>query len=294
MHLPIYLLALATANPALDAPEDLLTALANASYSGVYETPVTLKDGRFEGAPYTPGGASRPTLSLARGLLARADLDGNGTDEAVVVLVESSGGTGAFVYLAAMAIDAAAATNLGTVLLGDRVQIRRLAAVPGGVLVETVSAEDDDASAQPTHKVRRTFVLGADGLKESSSEEGGILSLADLEGTEWQLREVRGAEPLHLEDVRITAAFGEERISGHAGCNRYFAQLTDEGRGRIAVGPVGATRMACPEPQMTVEQGYLGLLAQVEWFGFGLGELMLGTPEGVLVLDPAAPSGTTR
>jgi heat shock protein HslJ len=293
MQIAVYLLALAAANPALGASEGLLTTLANASYSGIYETPVPLNDGRFEGTPYMPGGASAPSLTLVPGLITRADLDGDGTDEAAVVLVESSGGTGAFVYLAAMAVDAGAATNLGTVLLGDRVQIRSLAAVPGGVLVETLSAEGDDASAQPTHKLRRVFTLGPDGLKESSAEAGGVLSLADLEGTEWQLREVRAAEPLHLQDIQITAAFGDQRISGHAGCNRYSASLTDEGRGRIAVGPVGATRSACPAPQMTVEQAYLGLLAQVEWFGFGLGELMLGTPEGVLVLNPAPPSGNT-
>lgn len=292
MHLAVYLLSLAAASTAQGAPEALLMALGNASYSGIYEAPVALKDGRFEGAPYTPGGVSRPTLSLVPGLITRADLDGDGTDEGVAVLVESSGGTGAFVYLAAMAVGAGSATNLGTVLLGDRVQIRHLTAVPGGLLVETLSAGEDDASAQPTHKVARTFTLGADGLKESAAEERGALSLADLDGTEWQLREVRAAESLDLQDLRITADFREQQIAGHAGCNRYFAPLTDEGRGRIAVGPVGATRMACPEPQMRVEQAYLGLLAQVEWFGFGLGELMLGTPEGVLVLDPAPPAGT--
>lgn len=292
MHLAVYLLSVAGASAALGAPEELLRTLGNASYSGIYETPVALEDGRYQGAPYIPDGASRPTLSLVPGLITRADLDGDGTDEALAVLVESSGGTGAFVYLAAMAVDAGAATNLGTLLLGDRIQIRRLAAVTGGVLVETLSAGEDDASAQPTHKVRRTFSLGADGLRESAAEEGGALSLADLDGSEWQLREVRAAQPLNLQDVRITATFGDQRIAGHAGCNRYFADLTDDGRGQVAVGPVGATRMACPEPQMSIEQSYLGLLAQVEWFGFGLGELMLGTPEGVLVLDPAPPAGT--
>ena len=46
--------------------------------------PVTLKDGRWEGEPFEPGAASRPTLSLAPGFRLTGDIDGDGAEEAVV------------------------------------------------------------------------------------------------------------------------------------------------------------------------------------------------------------------
>ncbi|MDH4030864.1 MAG: hypothetical protein OEU49_08450, partial [Chromatiales bacterium] len=35
---------------------------ANATYLGIYDEPVTLRDGVFEGRPFVEGGASRPRV----------------------------------------------------------------------------------------------------------------------------------------------------------------------------------------------------------------------------------------
>ena len=40
-----------------------------------------MRDGRWEGEPYAPGGASRPRAGVAGDLLLRGDLDGDGRDE---------------------------------------------------------------------------------------------------------------------------------------------------------------------------------------------------------------------
>ena len=41
---------------------------------------------------------------------------------------------------------------------------------------------------------------------------------------------------------------------GTGGCNRYFAVVEDGAMaGEVKVGPLAATRMACPEPQSSVE-----------------------------------------
>ncbi|RIK58851.1 MAG: hypothetical protein DCC57_00010 [Chloroflexi bacterium] len=110
------------------APAGLeLTALQNATYTGIYDKPVPLHDGRYEGEPFVAGGASRPTVTLAANAVAYGDLTGDGVDEAAVILAESSGGSGTFIYLAAVGLAEGAPHNLATALLGDRVQVEGLA-----------------------------------------------------------------------------------------------------------------------------------------------------------------------
>lgn len=48
-------------------------------------------------------------------------------------------------------------------------------------------------------------------------------------------------------------------IKGHGGCNGFFGSLEQTESG-IRVGPLGATRMACPEPIMSREARYLEAL----------------------------------
>ena len=79
--------------------------LESATISGIYENPIKLKDGRYEGEPFVPGGASRPTVTLLPEPRARFDVDGDGSPEWLAVLAESSGGSGTFLYLAVV-IDA--------------------------------------------------------------------------------------------------------------------------------------------------------------------------------------------
>jgi heat shock protein HslJ len=57
----------------------------------------------------------------------------------------------------------------------------------------------------------------------------------------------------------------EGRVAGHGGCNRFFGsyQITD---GRISIGPLGATRMACPEPDMNLETEFFQALEQARGF----------------------------
>ena len=55
------------------------------------------------------------------------------------------------------------------------------------------------------------------------------------------------------------------RLSGHAGCNRFFGAFEITGD-RIAVGPLGATRMACPGPVMELERVFLHALETASGF----------------------------
>ena len=105
--------------------------MKNATYSGIYDEPVILVDGLYEGEPFVEGGAARPTVGLAPDFRRTGDLDGDGTEEAVVVLWESSGGSGTFNYVAVAGRREGQVVNLGTAELGDRVQVRAARVVDG-------------------------------------------------------------------------------------------------------------------------------------------------------------------
>ena len=109
-------------NPKLTAEE-----LKNAEYQGIYQEPIQLTDGTYEGEPFVEGGASRPTVTFIEpnaGPMAWGDLNGDGVDDAVVLLVENSGGSGSFVYMAAVLNQGGKPENVDTVLLGDRAQVQ--------------------------------------------------------------------------------------------------------------------------------------------------------------------------
>ena len=75
--------------------------------------------------------------------------------------------------------------------------------------------------------------------------------------------------------MQITVAFNAARISGVAGCNRYFAGVTESEDGGLTIGPVGSTKMACPSPVMQVEDRYFRTLQQVSRFSVVSGQLAL-------------------
>lgn len=110
--------------------------LQNTAYRGIYDEPVQLSAGRYEGEPFVAGGASRPTVTLAPSATAYGDLTGDGVDEAAVILAESSGGSGTFIYLAVVGLEEGAARNLATTLLGDRVQVEGLAILDGQITLQ--------------------------------------------------------------------------------------------------------------------------------------------------------------
>ncbi len=139
-----------------------LEQLSNTTYHGVYEQPVRLWAGRYEGEPFEPGGASRPTLTMLTEPLERSDLDGDGSEEAIVLLVESSGGSGSFVYLAVVGLVEGDPRNLATALVGDRVRIVSLEA--DGALIRARFLPGPAASS--TDEVVREWELTDGGLAE--------------------------------------------------------------------------------------------------------------------------------
>jgi heat shock protein HslJ len=291
-----------TSEPRGDAPT--LPEVENATYSGLEEPkgPVTLKDGRWEGAPLVPGGASRPTVTLGRDFRVVGDLDGDGAAEAVVVLAASSGGSGTFDYLAVVKRAANGLENVATAPLGNRVRIRSARIEDGKLIASVVRAGPGDAMCCPGELADLEWIF-AGGKLTPGTPAGATkrLSLNTLAGSEWVLRAWDLDDPAPG-DVEVTLAYMRGSFAGTSGCNRYTAPVTGgETPGAVIVSPLAAvTGMACPEPQSAIEARFLKQLRGVKTLGFLLGQLSLsyeteGGVRGTMLFDGrATAAGTAR
>ena len=103
-------------------------------------------------------------------------------------------------------------------------------------------------------------------------------------GTSSRVVEIGGQPVPYV--ASITLAFDDERVSGQSACNAYFAGVTTTGAGELAFSGMGATRRACPDPQMELERRYLTTLAGATRYSFLVGRLALSctTDDGLTVL----------
>lgn len=264
------------AMPAHAADALVLPALKAAAYrvEGL-ERRVRLVDGRWAGRASPASAQPGPTLRLAFDFAARGDLDGDGREDAVVVLLHEPGGSGVFVHLAVLSERKGRAVNVATQLLGDRVQVRELRIAAGRLEADLVEAGPGDPVCCPTRTVRRAWTLEGGRLRaQPLAQEPGRLSVADLAG-EWELVQWRAAEALAPQG-RPTMSWQDGRLAGFTGCNRYTASAGEGAApGEIRIGQIATTRMACEEQAMAQEKRFTDLLGKVGRFSFHPGGLMM-------------------
>ncbi len=259
-------------NAVSSATVPTMEQIRNLTFRGIYEDQVRLDNGRYQGEPFVAGGASRPTVELAEGLGAVGQLEGLDETAVAVFLTEDSGGSGRNIYLAVVAEQSGTAENVATGLIGDRVGIRALRIEQGRLVVDLVVAGPDEPACCPTQKRSTRYRLENGTLVAESSEDMGPLSLADLEGVTWKLSRWSRGEPV-VDNVEVTAAFETGNVSGRSGCNRYFGAIAGAAPDELEIGPLGVTKMLCPEPLMAVESRFLGALESATRYGFVMGRL---------------------
>lgn len=248
--------------------------LANATYSGIEENPVTLIDGRWEGEPYE-GEASFPSVGIAGDFYLTGDLSGDGDDEAVVLLWSGSGGSGTFNYLAVANRKSDEIRTLGVVEIGDRVQVRSGRIEGGLILLDVVQHSEDDGACCPSELATRSWSLVGDQLKEGETDTTGKLSLETLVGSEWVLTHLKQNEAV-AKEAEVTLLFADGQVSGKSACNRYSASIEQgDGPFDLNIGLAMGTRMACPPEIMKLEQQYLEALSLINSYSFLAGKLVL-------------------
>jgi heat shock protein HslJ len=285
---------------AMQAPT--LKEIKNASYSGIegLKGSVKLVDGRWKGRPYKKGSASRPVVSLVGDFRITGDLDGDGTDDAVVLLNYAPGGTGQLLHLAVMARKKGKIQNLATTLIGDRVQIRDVRIEQKRIFVDVIQAGPKDAMCCPGEVTTREWTLEPGGKlnRYTVTAKPGRLTLEAIGNTEWILRSWDSKQPAPTRPT-VTLIFKDGRFTGSSGCNNYFAPAK-EGKipGDVEVGAAGTTRKSCPDNEMSVERRFLEQLVRVRKFGFLVTQLALSwEKDGVwktMLFDKRQPRPTDK
>jgi hypothetical protein len=188
-------------------------------------------------AYYTEDGPGTPFVQLVDQLTAAGDLDGDGVEDAVGLLVDYTTGSADFVYLAALL-----STQTGPVAaiqIGDRTPVKALSIVGDQVVVDYVGPGPSDAACCPAWNVRKVYGVEEGRLVERSSEEISAVTLADLNGTAWRLVDLGADQPPVLPDAEVSLRFDDGQLSGSAGCNDYTGAVSapEELPQSFAVGP---------------------------------------------------------
>ncbi len=114
-----------------------------------------------------------------------------------------------------------------------------------------------------------------------------------LVGTNWSLASFHTASAVSsvMSGTTITAVFSEDgRMSGSAGCNRYFATYNVTGTS-MSIGTAGSTKMYCNSPGvMEQEAAYLASLSTVTAFTITGDRLSLVDAQGTTLLTFTAES----
>jgi heat shock protein HslJ len=101
-------------------------------------------------------------------------------------------------------------------------------------------------------------------VKATTQPKSAKSAAFDLTGTEWLLEDLGGAGV--MDNIQATLTFPEAgKIAGNGSCNRFFGPAKISGSA-IKLGPLGSTRMACPEAVMNQETKYLDALKAAERF----------------------------
>ena len=101
-----------------------------------------------------------------------ADLNGDGVQDAAVLLAENTGGSGVFVSLVVFLSSENGFSESQAVLIDDRPQINSLSVTNGKITVDALIHAENDAMVSPTLRVMESYRV-----------YGGSLSLVELEST---------------------------------------------------------------------------------------------------------------
>jgi len=123
-----------------------LSTVQNLAYDLPGYGMISLENGAFENTEQR----FRVVLPSQPGWVVFDDLDGDGRDDAVVLLGVNSGGSGQFTYLTPVLNVAESPEPLSPVFLGDRVQIQTISVTNQEVAVNLITHDDDDPLCCPT------------------------------------------------------------------------------------------------------------------------------------------------
>ncbi len=102
-----------------------------------------------------------------------------------------------------------------------------------------------------------------------------------ITGTNW--RPLSIGDQIVGAETRLHLRFEVDgKLNGNGGCNSFFGSYTLS-ESDIDIGPIGATRMACPQPQMEFEARFFEALEKAEKIESLANRLVLSDNSGVVL-----------
>ncbi len=146
-------------------PPLTVEALMNTDYHSEWPADgvAELKDGQYE-EEIVPGAASKLVIVVYPDMYAFGDLNGDGVDDAAVVLATSAGGSGTFISLEAVVNERGTPKHVASAQLGDRARINSLVIESGTVTVNLVTHGPNDPMCCPTQEASQEYKLQGDAL----------------------------------------------------------------------------------------------------------------------------------
>ena len=109
---------------------------------------------------------------------------------------------------------------------------------------------------------------------------------ASMTGIEWQPT-LLGAKEIATDSGMFVLFEVDGSIKGNGGCNNFFGSLQTT-EGKLSVGELGSTRMACPPDIMENETAFLKALQDTTQFEMGKNSLQLLGPSNALLAELVA------
>jgi hypothetical protein len=153
------------------AKQSLTTnALKNAEYRSKWSAKgkIMLSDGIYQ-EKAVPDSATKLVIKLSD-RIAFGDLNGDGLEDAAVILVSDPGGSGTFYELAAVINAGGKANHVASTFLGDRVKLEEVRVRSGKIVVKMVIHRSTDPMCCPSLQVEQTYGLQGDELVRQPEE----------------------------------------------------------------------------------------------------------------------------
>ena len=250
--------------------------------------PVPLVDGRHE-EPAAPGSSSK-IITRIWGEPVTTDIDSDGTDDAVLILTQSTGGSGTFYYVVAAIATPAGYRGTAGILLGDRIRLQGIDVLDSKVRIRYLTRYRNQSFADDPELAQRMDVIYLVDDRQLAEVAIDFEGEADPDRMTLQMHTWTWVRTVFNNDTvkrpkiagAFTLTFDEHgQVSGTTDCNSFRGEVIIEGRNIRFGENMAMTRMYCADSQ---ESEFIGMLQSLNSFFF--------TSRGELIMEIKYDSGS--
>ena len=259
----------------------------NTTYT-IGNRPVSLVDGRNE-EPAAPNSSSKNITQVLNTPLF-ADINKDGVDDAVLILTQSTGGSGTFYYVVAAIATPAGYRGTAGILLGDRIRPQGIDVLDSKVRIRYLTRYRNQSFADDPELAQRMDVIYLVDDRQLAEVSIDFEGEADPDRMTLQMHTWTWVRTVFNNDTvkrpkiagAFTLTFDEHgQVSGTTDCNSFRGEVIIEGRNIEFSENMAMTRMYCADSQ---ESEFIRMLQNLNSFFF--------TSRGELIMEIKYDSGS--